>query len=118
LPELLPHGKARVMEVARALGTSSRSLSRKLRKAGAPFAHILDELRQALAEHYLSKGELPISEIAWLLGYREVSSFTHAFRRWTGTTPRQFRWKGDDAPAKRKASGGRVTPRPGRAGLA
>jgi AraC-like DNA-binding protein len=44
-----------------------------------------------LAKHYLDDESLPVSEIAWLLGYREVSSLTHAFKRWTGTTPRQFR---------------------------
>jgi AraC-like DNA-binding protein len=32
-----------------------------------------------------------VSEVAWLLGYRELSSLTHAFKRWTGMTPRQFR---------------------------
>src|SRR6201999_2946680 len=115
---LLLHGKVCATEGARALGTSSRSLSRKLREAGVPFARILDELRQVLAKHYLSERELPVSEIAWLLGYREVSSFTHAFRRWTGTTPRQFRLQGDDAPARRKATAGRATQRrPGQFGV-
>jgi AraC-like DNA-binding protein len=91
LPELLPHGRADVAEVARRLGTSARTLSRKLHEEGAPFAEILYELRKALAKRYFDEQELQISEIAWLLGYREVSSLTHAFKRWTGTTPRQFR---------------------------
>jgi len=47
--------------------------------------------RAALAKHYLDDESLSVSEIAWLLGYREVSSLTHAFKRWTGRTPRQFR---------------------------
>jgi AraC-like DNA-binding protein len=34
---------------------------------------------------------LPISKIAWLLGYQDVSAFTHAFKRWTGRTPRAVR---------------------------
>jgi AraC-like DNA-binding protein len=42
----------------------------------------------------LRDGDLPISQIAWLLGYREVSAFTHAFKRWTGTAPRQSRAQG------------------------
>jgi AraC-like DNA-binding protein len=91
LPQLLPHGGANASIVARQLGISSRTLSRKLRDEGASFAEILDELRAALARRYLKERELPASEIAWLLGYREVSSLTHAFRRWTGKTPRQFR---------------------------
>jgi AraC-like DNA-binding protein len=118
LPELLPHGKASATQVARALGTSSRSLSRKLRQDGVPFVRILDEFRRALAEHYLSERELPISQIAWLLGYREVSSFTHAFRRWTGTTPRQFRLKTSDKPTKRRARALKGISRHGRPGLA
>ena len=70
---------------------SSRTLSRKLAEEGTSFAEILDQLRAALAKRYLHDETLPVSEIAWLLGYREVSSLTHAFQRWTGTTPRRFR---------------------------
>jgi AraC-like DNA-binding protein len=91
LPQLLPHGRANTSEVARQLGISSRTLLRKLRDEGMSFAEILDDLRAALARRYLKERELPVSEIAWLLGYREVSSLTHAFRRWTGKTPTQFR---------------------------
>jgi len=91
VPQLLPHGRPSVAEVARQLGMSTRTLSRKLSAEGMAFADILDQLRSALAQDYLSERELPISEIAWLLGYCEVSSFTHAFKRWTGKTPRQFR---------------------------
>jgi AraC-like DNA-binding protein len=48
-------------------------------------------LMRYLAKHYLREAELPITTIAWLLGYRKVSAFTHAFKRWTGETPRQAR---------------------------
>jgi AraC-like DNA-binding protein len=91
LPQLLPHGKANTSEVARQLGLSRRTLSRSLFAEGVTFAEILEELRAALAKRYLSDRELPVSEIAWLLGYREISSFTHAFKRWTGMSPIQFR---------------------------
>ena len=91
LSELLPHGRATASEVARRLAMSSRTLSRKLREEGTSFAEILDQLRAALAKRYLHDETLPVSEIAWLLGYREVSSLTHAFKRWTGTTPQRFR---------------------------
>ena len=91
LPKLLPHGRATASEVARRLGMSSRTLSRKLAEEDTSFAEILDELRAALAKRYLRDDTLPVSEIAWLLGYGEVSSLTHAFKRWTGTTPRRFR---------------------------
>jgi AraC-like DNA-binding protein len=91
ISQVLPHDGASVSEVARQLGMSSRTLSRKLSEQGATYSEILDELRAALAQGYLSDCDLPVSEIAWLLGYREVSSLTHAFNRWTGMTPRQFR---------------------------
>ena len=91
IPQLLPHGRAELSTVARQLGMSSRTLSRKLREEGVTYAEILDRLRSALAKRYLSDRELPVTQIAWLLGYQEVSSFTHAFKRWTGTTPREFR---------------------------
>jgi AraC-like DNA-binding protein len=106
LAELLPHGKATLVEVGRRLGASSRTLSRRLRAEGATFANILDEFRAVLAQRYVKERELPVSEIAWLLGYQEVSSLTHAFKRWTGVTPRQFRASARE-PAVRPARRGR-----------
>ena len=70
---------------------SSRTLSRKLGEEGTSFAEIFDQLLAALAKRYLHDETLPVFETAWLLGYREVSSLTHAFKRWTGTTPQRFR---------------------------
>lgn len=94
LPELLPHGKAVASEVGRRLAVSSRTLSRKLAEEDVSFGEILEETRTALAKRYLEDDALPVSNIAWLLGYRELGSFTHAFRRWTGTTPREYRSAG------------------------
>lgn len=91
LPQLLPHARASASIVAKHLGVSTRTLSRRLREEGAGFAAILDETRAALAKSYLAEPNLPVSEIAWLLGYQEVSSFTHAFKRWTAMAPQQFR---------------------------
>ena len=88
---LLPHGKVRVSEIARRLGVSQRSLARRLSSEGLTFSDVLDSLRTDLAERYLSEVDLSISQIAWLLGYQEVSALTHAFKRWTGTTPREAR---------------------------
>ena len=91
LPQLLPHAKASASNVAQKLAISRRTLSRKLRDENVAFAEILEETRAALAKRYLAERGLSVSEIAWLLGYGEVSAFTHAFKRWTGMTPRQFR---------------------------
>ena len=96
---LLPHGKANAVEIARLLGMSHRTLARRLAAEGLTFSDIADELKSDLARHYLRDSDQPISQIAWLLGYREVSAFTHAFKRWTGLTPRQARARGPAATA-------------------
>ena len=88
---LLPHGRAHVGEVAAQLGMSRRTLARRLAAEGLTFADVLAELRVALAKRELQDRGLTISQVAWLLGYREVSAFTHAFKRWTGKTPREVR---------------------------
>ena len=88
---LLPHGKVRAPEIASRLGVSPRTLARRLAAEGLTFATVLERLRSDLAQRYLQDEDLPISKIAWLLGYSEVSSFTHAYKRWTGSTPREAR---------------------------
>jgi AraC-like DNA-binding protein len=101
IAQLLPHGKARADEIARRLGMSHRTLACRLSSEGLTFSGILDELKVDLAKSYLRDGDLPISQIAWLLGYREISAFTHAFRRWTGMPPSQLRTHGDLMPVER-----------------
>ena len=88
---LLPHGQACAAEISCRLGMSQRTLARRLSAEGATFSSIVEQLRSALAHQYLEDPTLSISQIAWLLGYQEVSAFTHAFRRWTGKTPRESR---------------------------
>ncbi len=88
---LLPHGKARAGEVARKLGVSQRTLARRLASEGLTFAGIVQRLRADLANRHLMDETLSISEIAWLLGYQDVSAFTHAYKRWTGRAPRAAR---------------------------
>ena len=91
ISSLLPHGKVVVDDVARSLGMSKRTLSRKLLDEGLSFTEVLQQLRRDLAVQYLDDPKLHISKIAWLLGFNEVSAFTHAFKRWTGKTPSQMR---------------------------
>jgi AraC-like DNA-binding protein len=91
LAALLPHGHTNIENVARRLSVSSRTLRRKLAAEGVTFAGILEDLRIVLARRYLSERDISISRIAWLLGYTEVSAFSHAFRRWTGHAPRAVR---------------------------
>jgi AraC-like DNA-binding protein len=88
---LLPHGTARASTVANELGVSSRTLARLLAAEGVTFSEILEQNRADLAKSYLTHGDLSISQIAWLLGYSEVSTFTNAFKRWYGITPTELR---------------------------
>jgi AraC-like DNA-binding protein len=48
-------------------------------------------IRRDLAVRYLDDRKLHVSKIAWLLGFNDVSAFTHTFKRWTGKTPSQMR---------------------------
>jgi AraC-like DNA-binding protein len=88
---LLPHGKARAGEIAEKLGLSRRTFARRLSSEGVTFSEVLERLRRELAQQYLADRGLSISRIAWLLGYQEISAFTHAFKRWTGRTPTEAR---------------------------
>jgi AraC-like DNA-binding protein len=88
---LLPHGKAHASEIARKLGVSRRTLARRLAAEGLTFAGVVQSLKFDLAKRHLTDQTLSISEIAWLLGYQDVSAFTHACKRWTGSAPRALR---------------------------
>ena len=94
ISSLLPHGRVVVDDVARSLGMSKRTLARKLSDEGLNFTEILQQLRRDLALRYLDDRKLHVSKIAWLLGFNEVSAFTHTFKRWTGKTPSQMRTAG------------------------
>lgn len=77
--------------VARDLNMSTRTLRRHLDAAGTSYRQLLDEVRRALAEEMLTATPLSVSDVAIRLGYAEASTFIHAFKRWTGTTPSAYR---------------------------
>jgi AraC-like DNA-binding protein len=91
LAALLPHGQAGIEIVADKLAISPRTLRRRLAAESSSFAAVLKDLRFALAKRYLAEQNISISRIAWLLGYTEVSTFSHAFKRWAGRPPRLAR---------------------------
>ena len=91
IAHLLPHGQAHANTVAEKLGMSERTLARRLAEEGVTFIEILQQLRASLAGRYLEDERMPISRIAWLLGFENASSFSHACRRWTGKSPRELR---------------------------
>jgi AraC-like DNA-binding protein len=90
--DLLDAGSAPTLpEVAKRLHVSATTLKRQLAAQGATFTGVLEEHRRERALVLLDNTDLGVEEIARRVGYSEVSSFTRAFRRWTGTTPSAFR---------------------------
>ena len=77
--------------VAERMGTSIRTLQRRLTTAGLTYTQILQSARCAAAQRLLTDRQPTIGEVARTLGYSDPAHFTRAFLRWTGLTPRQFR---------------------------
>jgi len=77
--------------IARALGTSARTLARRLEEEDRTFKEVLEETRRDLAVSYLRDRNVPLAEVAFLLGYADIPTFHKAFRRWTGRTPGEVR---------------------------
>ena len=98
LTEALPSGQGGVDTVARRLAVSSRTLQRRLRSEGTSFKAVVDDTRESLARHYLRRTQMTATEIAYLLGFDEATSFFRAFQRWTGTTPETLRQQLTAAP--------------------
>lgn len=91
LTQRLARGEPSQEEVARLLNMSARTLQRKLGEGGVTYKEILDQTRRILAFAYLSAPRHSVSDVTYLLGFSAVSSFTRAFRRWTGQSPTDWR---------------------------
>jgi AraC-like DNA-binding protein len=78
-------------DAAKFLCVSVRSLQRKLSEEGTTYSELLDDCRHSLALKYISRRNIPITEIAFLLGFSDQSNFSRSFKRWTGTTPQKYR---------------------------
>jgi AraC-like DNA-binding protein len=79
-----------VEEIAKTLNMSSRTLQLKLKAENTSYRDITNEVRKELAVAHLEKNILNVSEISYLLGFSEVSSFSLAFKKWTGTAPSAY----------------------------
>jgi AraC-like DNA-binding protein len=104
IARLLVNGESGVEPLASATGTSVRTLQRRLRDTGMNYNELLNDVRKTLALNLLENETLALGEIAFSLGYSEVSAFNHAFRRWVGQSPGDYRRRGaarsGSAPAK------------------
>lgn len=79
--------------IAEKLNVSSRTLRRRLQEEGSSYRDLLNEIRFSVAKEYLQTTSMSVEEIAELLGYSDPGNFTHAFKRWSGESPRDYRSK-------------------------
>ncbi len=86
-------GAVSVDLIAHQLGVSRQTLFRRLKAEGVTFGKVLDELRHTIALKYLRDKKLSVNETAYLVGFSDPAAFSHAFKRWTGHSPRRMRLK-------------------------
>jgi AraC-like DNA-binding protein len=91
IAELLVDGEISDGKVAECLFISTRTLQRRLSEEGLTYKQLLENVRRTLAEEYIRDEHLSLNEISYLLGFSEQSSFSRAFKRWTGTSPSEAR---------------------------
>jgi len=91
IAQLVVEGDNSVQALAKSLGCSVRTLQRRLAVRGLNYSDLLAEVRKTLALNLLENPSLGIAQIAYCLGYSEVSTFNHAFRHWMGQPPRDYR---------------------------
>lgn len=80
-----------IQAVCERLNIAERTLRRRLQNDGQTFRGLQQTLRLQLAEQYLADAGITLEQIADRLGYSESANFSHAFKRWSGQTPGEFR---------------------------
>jgi AraC-like DNA-binding protein len=93
LADLMARGEANADAACHALRLSRRTLQRRLKAEKTSFQKVLTEVRAELAVNYLKDARLKSLEIAMLLGYSNISSFTTAFKSWYNVPPAEYRQK-------------------------
>ena len=88
---LIPSGQFGLENVAEEFGISGRTLQRNLSAENTSFNQLVKDIQKIMTFNYLEAKELSIDEIAYLVGYTELSSFYRAFKKWTGKTVSQYR---------------------------
>jgi AraC-like DNA-binding protein len=88
---LMPLGRASISEVSHALGTNVRTLQRQLSRDGVVYSELLDRVREQQVDHHLTNRRLSLTDVAHLLGYSTLSSFSAWYRTRFGKTPSEGR---------------------------
>lgn len=84
-------GAVTMSSTAAQLGLSEQALYRALKAEGVTFESVLEQLRAKLALDFLTQRKISVNETAYLLGFSDPAAFSHAFKRWTGASPREYR---------------------------
>jgi AraC-like DNA-binding protein len=87
IAESMREGDPKLARVAKKLAMGPRTLQRRLKDYGFDFKKLVEDTRQRFAMNYLKDRKNSLTEVAFLLGYSELSAFNRAFKRWTGSTP-------------------------------
>jgi len=90
LMPILHTGDVSMDAIASRMGLGRQTLFRRLKDEGVTFEKVLDELRHKMALNYLSGKKVSINETAYLVGFSEPAAFSRAFKRWTGSSPREY----------------------------
>ena len=101
LSDKLQVGNLTARSVAAHLNVSVRTLHRALAAEGTSYRRLLDQLRLDIAERHLRDDRISVAEVAFLVGFSEISAFHRAFKRWTGRTPVTFRTEARRRPLGR-----------------
>jgi AraC-like DNA-binding protein len=91
LIKLLPSGHVSIEEIAAKLSMSVRTLRRRLKDSGTSFKDLLAETRRELGERYIQDNSMSLTEVAFMLGFSDSSSFSRAYKKWTGQSPSNYR---------------------------
>jgi AraC-like DNA-binding protein len=102
IQRLLPTAHATLAVIAEHLCTQERTLQRRLAEHGTSFDALMEAARRDLADRLLVEADMPLSQVARMLGYAEQSSFNRAFGRWYGSSPMKRRRELAGAARQRK----------------
>ena len=91
--ESMRDGDPKLSRVAKKVSMGPRTLQRRLKEHGSDFKKLVEDTRQRFAVSYLKDRKNSLTEVAFLLGYSEVSAFNRAFKRWTHSTPLSYQRK-------------------------
>ncbi len=91
ISELMPENNLHIDAVARHLGMSRRTLQRRLSEKKLTFSALVEDVQKRYALRFFEDASMNITEVAHLCGFSELSTFSRAFKRWTGMSPKDYR---------------------------